>query len=429
MATVNLLNNSWTTRRQSSTIDITTSSTEVHFDMGGSRTDERRCAKACIAINATNYKSITLKYSSIINSGITSLQFGVFDSMTAEYYYNTQYDYGITSSSVSGVGVAGITYKSNQTITIDISDVTGTKYVGFLFYGNTNTFNEEIGWTAEQKVSIASLTATEKGYTITYNANGGSGTTVSQYVEAGDSVVLQDNGFIAPSTRLYTTTLDGNGGNNGIPTYKDNKFYKWKKDSPTGDSYDAGTIFKPIADTTFYAQWYTPTVVGTTTRSSITADGHQVIFDANGGNCSTTSLMAKDTTTYTFKEWNSKKDGSGYTWSSTATYMVTSNSTIYAIWSPTTTNGSITLPTPTRSGYEFLGWSTSEYDTNGIIGEYTPDSDYMVLYAIWKPKGIVYIYDDGSTFSEYQVFIYDGSGWNQYIPYIYIESGWELYSG
>ena len=51
------------------------------------------------------------------------------------------YNDGITSASKSGIGVTQITSSSNTTITINIpSETTGTKYVGFLFYGNTYTF-------------------------------------------------------------------------------------------------------------------------------------------------------------------------------------------------------------------------------------------------------------------------------------------------
>lgn len=278
METVNIANNEWLTNIETSTIDVVADSTFVEFDMGNKITEEASCAKACIAIDASSFKTITLQYSSVLASGITSLYFGVFDHMTAEYYYNTEYDNGISSDSLSGVGVIQITPDSEKTITIDISSTSGVKFVGFLFYGNTHEFNDEIGWSAEQKINITSLTAVESGYTLTYDANGGSG---------------------APG---------------------------------------------PVSN-----------VTSTTISSAVL----------------------------------------------------------------------------TRSGYDFLGWSTSSTATsaNYVGGNSISLTSDVTLYAVWKRRGQVYIYDNTGEFSPYQVLIYDDSGWNQYVPYIYTESGWEMYSG
>ncbi len=40
------------------------------------------------------------------------------------------------------------------------------------------------------------------------------------------------------------------------------------------------------------------------------------------------------------------------------------------------------LPTPTRSGYTFQGWSESSTATSGITGNYTPTGD-VIYYATW----------------------------------------------
>lgn len=187
----NIANNTWQTSRQTSTINITANSTSVDFNMGILLTDEMCCAKACVAIDASEYQTITLQYELTRTDGISSLYFGVFDSMTAIY------SSGITSASSSGIGVTQITSSSDKTITINIpSGTTGTKYIGFLFYGNTYTLNENVGWSVRKKVTITSLTATERGYTLTYDANGGSGTAPSSHsVTPGNSITLRNNTF------------------------------------------------------------------------------------------------------------------------------------------------------------------------------------------------------------------------------------------
>lgn len=61
------------------------------------------------------------------------------------------------------------------------------------------------------------------------------------------------------------------------------------------------------------------------------------------------------------------------------------------------TNGkSITLPTMSAPGYQFIGWSTSSTSTSGVTGTYTPTTS-VTLYAIWKKSGsYVYSIIDGS---------------------------------
>lgn len=70
-----------------------------------------------------------------------------------------------------------------------------------------------------------------------------------------------------------------------------------------------------------------------------------------------------------------------------------------------------TLPTPTRIGYEFLGWYTSG---NAAI---TPSTKVTItaaqtLYAHWDPLGLVRVYD--TTNNNYRLAI----------PYIYNNGGW-----
>lgn len=434
MATVNIANRTWKTTNQNNATNITTNGSSVKFHM--TTASAIRCAKAYVEINASDYKTVTLKYSSGTSDGITALYFGVFNNTDAEYYWTTQYANGITDRSLSVIkdsvtdkdGIAEIQTGSSGTITINIpSGTTGTKYVGFLFLGNThNTV-----YSTQRTVNITSLTATERGYTLTYNANGGSG---------------------APSSvsNVTSTTISSI-----IPTRSGYDFLGWSTSSTTTSvSYVAGNTISLSSNTTLYAVWrkfYTVTyyanggsdapssskkINGQTlilTTASPTPPGntsvtHEITLNANGGTCGQDMITVTNPTTYKFVNWNTRSDGSGTTYQAGGSYTGNSDLTLYAQYKPTTTSNSVTLPTPFRNNYDFLGWSADEYSTSGITGTYTPTGD-ITLYAIWKIRGQVYICDKLEGFSPYKVLIYDGSGWNQYVPYIYTYSGWEVYSG
>ena len=242
---------------------------------------------------------------------------------------------------------------------------------------------------------------TPDSYTISYNANGGSGTTASQNVTPGNSIALQSNGFTAPTSKIWTLTLNGNGGNNGSPTFKNNYFNKWRAGSTSGTAYAAGASYTPTANTTMYAWWGTNYVWGSTTRSDTTANGFKVTFNANSGTCSTGSLTAINTTKYKFLGWGSSADATTASWDSTSTIGQTSNYTAYAVWKPTTTNGSITLPTPSRTNYTFKGWYTAASGGTKIGNagaSYTPTAA-TTLYAQWTLNQVKLTLTKGSNIS------------------------------
>ena len=347
------------------------------------------------------------------------------NALSGKYQTRIRFGYDFTGSFSDGSWESNSTVYGSGTcqssITIPagyffvyIGTGTGSSYTNWSTFGaSTNT---KTGYAPE-------ITATDAPtYTITYNANGGSGSTSSQTVIQGETTQLRSNEFTAPSTRLYTVTLNGNGGNNGTPTYDSpvNKFYRWIKDSASGTTYyNEGADFKPEANTTFYAQWYTPTIMGTTTRDDGEADGYTVNFDANGGSCTTTSLVAKDRVKYSFNNWNSKSDGTGSSLNSTSTYIITYSRTIYAQWIPNQIkgSGSVKLPTATYNSTstltvtldyqggkgsttsknstktitkQFRGWGTSK-TANAILSDpYTPSGDQKTLYAIWGTASVSY---------------------------------------
>ena len=157
--------------------------------------------------------------------------------------------------------------------------------------------------------------------------------------------------------------------------------------------------------TTTFSNW-TPasgTVNAATTITANftrTANKYTISYNANGGTGSmttdtvtyntnyTTKANAFTKTGYTFKGWNEKADGTGTDWTSWIgkpwQWTYTRNVTLYAQWtrdnytitynlnggaitgqvtSYNVESNAITLPTPTKTGYTFTGWTGSNGTT------------------------------------------------------------------
>ncbi len=310
---------------------------------------------------------------------------------------------------------ATITHGSDgkKTVTFKFAAVNTSNVSGFAGINGNYTNYQFFVRDSSDCSKTYTLPAIEQNVTISYNANGGTGTTASQTVKKNVATTLQANGFTAPTSKVWTLTLNGNGGNNGSPTFKKNYFNKWRAGSTTGTAYAAGASYTPTGNVTMYAWWGTQYVWGSTTRSSTSANGYTVTFEPKGGQCSTTSLTAKDVTSYTFLGWGSSADATTASWNATSAVNQTSNYTAYAVWSPSTTKGSITMPSVTRAStsdktitlnydgatggnsttslsytqttaYTFKGWSADSSATSGSAAgaSFTPTASGTV-YAIW----------------------------------------------
>ena len=178
------------------------------------------------------------------------------------------------------------------------------------------------------------------------------------------------------------------------------------------------------APSTQYKTYGTALTLSSTkpTKSSTSAGSYTVTLNANGGTCSSASLSAVRTTKYTFSKWNTNSSGTGTSYASGASYTTNAALALYAIYTSSTTTTAVTLPTPTRSGYNFMGWASSSTATSGTTGSSTPSGN-VTLYAIWGAKGLVYIGNEA-----YQIYIGNGSSWDLYAPYVGNGSGWDLCS-
>ena len=151
-----------------------------------------------------------------------------------------------------------------------------------------------------------------------------------------------------------------------------------------------------------------------------------VNFNGNGGTAGTNSATYDNVTPITlptatwsghaFNGWYTAASGGNKVGNANATYVPTEPTTLYAQWtaytvtydanggsvSPTSdsagSNGTVTLATPTRTGYDFNGWYTAASGGTkvGIGGaSYTPTAD-ITLYAQWTQQKFTVTFSAGT---------------------------------
>ena len=222
-------------------------------------------------------------------------------------------------------------------------------------------------------------------YTLSYNANGGSGSMSSQTVTEGQAAKLKTNTFT--KTGYY--------------------FTGWNtKANGSGTSYSDGAYATFYGNTTLYAQWekYADPVI---TFDKNDGSGTTVTQTVPYGESATLNANSFTRTGYTFTDWNTRADGSGTAYGDGASVSPSSNVTLYAQWTTNTysfsfdANGgtgsmsggsaaygeSIQLPgnTFTRPKYTFNGWNTKA-DGSGTAYADSASltvTDNTTLYAQW----------------------------------------------
>ncbi|MBQ7098026.1 MAG: InlB B-repeat-containing protein [Clostridia bacterium] len=224
-------------------------------------------------------------------------------------------------------------------------------------------------------------------YTVSYNANGGSGVPSSQTKIHGKTLTLSKT---KPTRTGYT-------------------FKNWNTNSSgSGTSYSSGGSYTANSAATLYAQW--------------TANTYKVTFNANGGTTPTASKNVTYNSTYgslptptrsgyTFKGWYTATSGGTQITSSTKV-SITSAQTLYAQWtvnkytvtlnnqsattagtaSVSATYGSAmpSITVPKKTGYTFGGYytgtngsGTQYYTASGASARSWDKPSATTLYAKW----------------------------------------------
>lgn len=261
---------------------------------------------------------------------------------------------------------------------------------------------------------------------IKYNANGGKTTPSQQTKYIGDKCTLasaisrdhytfngwSDNannssgsagGTVLQEEAWHSTTVpySGNSGwTNMIPAHNGNVitlYATWKGNTYTV-SYNAnGGNSTPQMDSAVYPN--NLTLADAISKNDGISNSNVTItisYNTNGGStspsASTGTAVNTTTTKYTFEKWHLNST-TGTAYAAKASYSPSSNVTMYAGWTSSSstvrkTNPSIKLTStvPTRDGYIFLGWSTSNTATTATYSagtSYTFSSS-QTLYAVWK---------------------------------------------
>ena len=138
-----------------------------------------------------------------------------------------------------------------------------------------------------------------------------------EYCNAADIPVVPDTPVVTP-TDSYEITYNANGGTGGPAS-------------------QIKTVGKAL----------------TLTSEKPVGKSIEITFDANGGTCDTASKKLNAV----FKCWNTKKDGTGFSYDPGASYTREAAATLYAQWEEMTLKE---LPAASREGYVFDGWYTKD---------------------------------------------------------------------
>lgn len=298
-------------------------------------------------------------------------------------------------------------------------------------YGTLNKTSQSVAYNSKGSCTLT-MPENNARYTYTfvgwYSAADGGGTRVGSELTLETPAITGDVTYYAYVTRRtnsYTHTFNANGGGTVSPatitkTYNSAlgtlptvsrtgyTFVGWFDTSATSGGTQATTTTSVTGTKTWYARW--------------SINSYTFTFDKNGGNTpSSTSITKKYNTaigtlptctrsqdniyTYAFAGWFDTSTSSGGTQLTTTT-KVTSNKTWYARWTPTYRNYTVTwdgnggtpskssssfhyndalgtLPTATRTGYTFKGWSTSKTGSVNVTTTTTVTAN-VTYYAIWQ---------------------------------------------
>ena len=344
------------------------------------------------------------------------------------YTKNTTYYYAQISYNANGGSGAPSSHTSSGTsssVSVTLSSTTPTRS-GYTFLGwSTSSTATSATYSAGGTYTFTGSTSTTTttlyavwkqitySVTISYNANNGSGAPSSQ-TQTGTSSSI--------SVTLSSTR----------PTRTGYNFLGWAtSSSATSASYQPGTAYNFTGSTsgntvTLYAVWqavYTATISYNANGGSGAPSSHSGTSTSSTSVSVTLSSTQPSRSGYTFLGWSTSQSATTATYQPGTAYNFTGSTagtttTLYAVWSQitykvtisynanggsgapsnqtqtgTSTSISVTLSAtkPTRSGYNFLGWSASQSATSA---SYQPSTAYnftgsttgttVTLYAVWS---------------------------------------------
>ncbi len=317
---------------------------------------------------------------------------------TTDYTHTLKYTVNGTSKSYSNAYGAytidddGV-YMNAYTVDVPVNADGTVSISAYCQYTSTNSSNLT---TSNNGGTISLTKRTAKTYTVSYNANGGSGAPSSQTKTHGTTLTLSST----------------------VPTRSGYTFLGWSTSSTaTSATYAAGGSYTSNSAATLYAVWSQASFVQTIMARYQNADGTWGSYET----VHSAALESGNTCSWSQVETDEFYSASvSYTVSAATTKYVDVKRKQYSVsfranggkWNPPTITyyyGSdlYLKKRPTRSGYRFLGWATSsiaetiDYTTTTLYD--TTITSNPTYYAIWsKCSQDISLYDDGeSQASEY----------------------------
>jgi uncharacterized repeat protein (TIGR02543 family) len=318
--------------------------------------------------------------------------------------YTLRYDLNGGAGSVP----ASATVSSGTALAV--SGGTGTNRAGFTFAGwNTSADGSGTVYAGGSTIVLSSdvtlyaqWSAVIPNYTVSYDANGGTGILPASSGSAypsGTSVTAADG---AGLSRLWFTFSGWNTAADGL-----------------GAAHAAGSTFVVSSNMTLYAQWapvpnYTITYDFNGGTGTLPASSGSALPSGSGATVAGGASMSR--AGFAFAGWNTAADGLGAAHAAGSTFVVSSNLTLYAQWTPLYTvsynlnGGTGTLPASSgtaylpgtsitvagsagisRAGYLFTGWNTAAdgSGTDWNFGVTLVVSSDVTLYGQWVAAGTV----------------------------------------
>lgn len=313
------------------------------------------------------------------------------------------FTHGVSSGTMPHGTVSPITKQSGETIHLPTSGYTFSGYLqkGWRLNSVSGPFYElGASYTLSSDVKFYAVWEAEE-HTISFNANGGTGSVDPITADSHTQVTLPSSGFSRSGWVFggWNSSADGN-----------------------GLHYDAGGKCKmPVYDLQLYAEW--------------TSAVYTITFSTNGGSSVSTQSVEHGQTA----EEPASPEKSGNTFAGwyldaelTAAYdfsrTVTSDLTLYAKWTPVgyrvtfESNGgssvssqeveygkTVTQPqNPTKSGLNFAGWYTDVQCTK-LYYFSTPVTADVTLYAKWLEHGHQIIFNTNGGSKVDSQTVADGS--------------------
>ena len=292
---------------------------------------------------------------------------------------------------------------------------------------NNTTSNSTKTGTTNSKLSIAN--PTPKGYTVSFNSNGGNNVNSITSQRTFTNWSLSGPGSMSGTTYTFgagnaTLTANYNNGSITLPSVSKagHKFKGWYSNGCSGTFIgNAGESYTPTSNVTLKAcySYYAyildvypnggtwngttektrieplanpkPSIYGNTDYTGkigstidipnpIPPSGYTVSFNTNGG-----SSISSITSTKSFNGWNNSSpgtfSGTTYTYGEGSGYITANYK-----------NNSVNLPKPTKSGYTFGGWYTASSGGTKVNNTYTPTGN-ITLYAHWSANSYTLSFD------------------------------------